>query len=149
MINALKMESRILIRAAPERVWAVFSEVGRWVDWCNVCLRADTEPGFNWGVGDRLGLKFKIASVGVPFNVTMIESEPGRRVAWESTKFTVTATRTFSFAPAGHAVQVIDHKLYRSPVLPLAFFYPRPIIRRMTESHLSDLKAECERDVSP
>ncbi len=74
-----------------------------------------------------------------------------RRIAWASTKLTVTAVRTFtfeddaSFEDESGATLVTDEKVFTSPVLPVRLFYPRPLIRRMTESFLADLKAECER----
>ena len=34
---------------------------------------------------------------------------------------------------------VTDHKLFTSPALPIRVFYPRPVIRRMTESWLAIL----------
>ncbi len=141
----LEMESSVRIDANVERVWEVFSVPRRWPDWCEVCLSVDCAEQMEWKVGSRLGLRLRMAGVGVPFNVTVTESEPGRRVAWASTKMTVTATRTFTFEPDGDGTIMRDHKLFTSPVLPLQLFYPRPIIRNMTESWLRDIKAECER----
>jgi hypothetical protein len=87
-----------------------------------------------------------MARVAVPFHVHLDEVSAHQRVAWSSTKFTVTAVRTFTFEESSPGeVTVTDHKLFTSPVLPLRTFYPRPIIRRQTESMLASLKAECER----
>lgn len=163
----LEISSAVRIDAHREHVWDVFSDISRWTEWCGVCLRADlaeppdntvadaagTEKSFGWRTGQRIRLKFRMAGIGVPFNVTVTEpgtdADAGRRVAWASTKFTVTAVRTFTFTDDPEAgtpgTTVTDHKLFTSPVLPLRLFYPRPIIRRMTEQMLTDLKAECER----
>jgi hypothetical protein len=85
-----------------------------------------------------------MAGVGVPFEVAIDNVDNEHRVAWSSTKFTITAVRTFTFEEAGSATVVTDHKLFTSPVLPLRLFYPRPIIRHMSERMLVDLKTECE-----
>ncbi len=144
----LELESSVQVDAARESVWSVFADISRWTDWCSVCRKADVEPGFNWSHGQRIALRFRMAGVSVPFNVTITESEPGQRVAWASTKFSVTAVRTFTFTEAAPGQTLVtDHKLFTSPVLPVRLFYPRPIIRSMTESMLADLKAEAERAV--
>ncbi len=143
--SRLELSSSLSIAAPPDSVWRVFSDVARWTEWCGVCLRAEVEEGFDWRIGQKISLRLRMAGVGVPFNVGITESEPGHRIAWASTKFTVTAVRTFTFVEDASGTTVTDHKLFTSPVLPLWLFYPRPLIRRMTESMLADLKAECER----
>ncbi len=142
----LELSSSIRVSVSAADAWAVFADVSRWTEWCSVCLKADVATDFDWSISQRIGLKFRMAGVGVPFNVEIVDSEPGRRIAWSSTKFTVTAVRTFDFVDnADGTSTVTDHKLFTSPVLPLRLFYPRPIIRRMTESMLADLAAECDR----
>jgi uncharacterized protein YndB with AHSA1/START domain len=141
----LEMQSDIQITAARQRVWTVFAANDRWTSWCDVCLRADTSDEFDWRVGDRLYLRFRMAGLGVPFNVDITESVPGERVEWASRKFSVTAVRTFTFAETDDGTLVTDHKLFTARMLPLRLFYPRPVIRHMTESMLTSLKRECER----
>ena len=141
----LELSSSTHIAASRERVWQVFADIRRWTEWCGVCLRADVDEGFGWRVGERIRLRLRMARVGVPFDVGITEADPGNRVAWASAKLTVTAVRAISFESASGGVAVTDHKLFTSPVLPIWTFYPRPIIRSMTESWLADLKRECER----
>jgi uncharacterized protein YndB with AHSA1/START domain len=172
----LELSSAVRIDAPREHVFKVFSDIGHWTEWCGVCLCAQpvdptntgdtdipaTDNNFTWRPGQRIHLKFRMAGLGVPFNVIITESstaaEASKRIVWSSTKLTVTAVRTFTFAddPAGSSAggptgapgtTVTDHKLFTSPVLPLRLFYPRPIIRRMTQHMLFDLKTECERPV--
>lgn len=143
----LELTSSVKIAAQKNHVWGVFSEILRWPDWCEVCAAANAGQEFDWTIGQRIGLRLRLAGIGVPFNVAVTESEPGVSVAWTSTKFTVTAVRTFSFEDSEDGTLVTDHKLFTSPVLPLSLFYPRPIIRRMADSMLADLKAECEATV--
>ena len=140
----LEMSSSVDISAPLNHVWQVFSELDRWTEWCGVCLSASGEDNFGWKTGQGISLRLRLAGVGIPFNVTVTESRPQELVAWASTKLTVTAVRTFSFVESELGTLVTDHKLFRSKLLPLALFYPRPVIRRMTESMLTDLKAECE-----
>ena len=157
---SLELSSSVQIAAPRERVWQVFSDISRWTKWCGVCIRAepvvppsseatdasDKETDFAWRAGQRIHLKFQMAGIGVPFNVTVTDAKPACRVAWASTKLSVTAVRIFTFSenPSGRT-SITDHKLFTSQLLPLRLFYPRPIIRHMTEHMLADLKTECER----
>lgn len=141
----LELSSAVEISAPREDVWQRFKRVSEWTDWCSVCTSAVVADDFDWKAGQRLALKFRLAGVSVPFNVTISEATAGEHFAWASTKFSVTAVRTFTFEQtSAETTQVTDHKLFTSSVLPLKLFYPRPIIRRMSESMLSDLKAMCE-----
>ena len=144
-IFQLEMNSAVHINSSRDVVWEVFSDIRRWTGWCSVCVRADAAQNFTWKPGDALSLKFRMAGVAVPFNVRVDTSAPGENVSWSSSKFSVTALRTFTFHDGGDHTLVTDKKLFSSPVLPLRLFYPRPLIRRMTESFLADLKHECER----
>lgn len=148
----LELTSSVQIDSRRAAVWSVFADLSRWTDWCRVCLKAEVDSSFDWQTGQHIGLKFRMAGARIPFNVAITDAEPGARVAWASTKFSVTAVRTFTFAAvhserekAEEQTLVTDHKLFTSPVLPLRLFYPTPMIRTMTESMLADLKAECER----
>lgn len=152
----LELSSNVRIESSRERVWQVFSDITRWTEWCSVCLQAESvtqrggdafspEEEFIWQPGERIRLKFRMAGIGVPFEVAIDHADKEHRVAWSSTKFSVTAIRTFTFEEAGSVTVVTDHKLFTSPVLPLRLFYPRPMIRRMSERMLADLKTECER----
>lgn len=142
----LELTSSIEIAAPRTTVWNVFTDIERWTEWCSVCLAASVAPGFDWSPEQRIGLKFRMLGISVPFNVAITEVETENRIAWASTKFTITAVRTFSFVETAPGITTVtDHKLFTSPALPLRLFYPRPLIRRMTESMLADLKTECER----
>lgn len=145
----LELASSIEIARPVSEVWSVFADISRWTEWCNVCVAADVDDGFNWSTGQGIGLKFRMAGVNVPFNVEITGVELERRVAWASTKFSITAVRAFSFVEnSPGTTTVTDHKLFTSPVFPLRLFYPRPLIRKMTESMLTDLKVECERVIA-
>lgn len=140
----LEMKSSITISAPKSRVWERFHAVEQWTDWCRGCLRSDVSEDFGWQVGDRVRLKLRMAGIGVPFNVELVEVDPETTVAWESTKLAITAVRTFTFVESADGTVVEDHKLFTSPAIPIWTFYPRPIIRRMTEAWLADLRRECE-----
>ncbi len=142
----LEMESSVSIDSSAGQVWEVLTDAPSWPRWCGVCDEVSQSPASaDWAPGDQLSFRLRMTGVSVPFNVHITESHRPERLAWKSTVLTVTATRTFTLKEANGRTVVIDHKRFRSAVLPVRLFYPRWIIRNMTEAWLRDLKAEVER----
>ena len=139
------MESRVRPHCGANAVWAVLSDVRAWPEWARVCVSAEVSDDFEWKPSQHLRFRLRMAGVPVPFDVALTEVEAGRSVAWKSTEFSITAVRTISITEDGDDVIVRDHKAFHSPALPIGLVYPRPLIRRMTESWLADLSAEAER----
>ena len=134
-----------MIACPPERAWAVISTVTRWPDWSHICVRVWGETGNSLPARARFGFKLRMGALRPSFNVTVVESNPPHRVSWASMKLTVTARRTFEFTPVPGGTRVTDRKDFSSPVLPIGLWYPRRMVRTMTEKWLRDLKAEAER----
>jgi hypothetical protein len=145
---AFEMASSLLVLATPQEVWEVFRDAGAWPRWSRVCTRVWGLSPDLWAVGSRLSFRLRMAGVQVPFSVHVTESLPPHRIAWSSTKFTVTAVRTFTFEaqgrPQGNATLVTDHKRFSSTFLPIRLLYPRWLIRDMTAAWLGELKGEVE-----
>lgn len=143
--NAFEMESVVRSTAAESAVWDVLRDVKGWPRWAGVCVSSDIGDGFDWHEGQRLRFRLRMLGVPVPFDVAVTESVEGERVAWASTEFTITATRTISTERHEQGVVIRDHKAFHSPALPIGLVYPRFLIRRMTDSWLRDLASEAER----
>ena len=139
------MQSSITVNSPLSMVWDTFADAKSWPAWSRVCSDVWDVSDDLFAPNSRLSFRLQMAKVGVPFSVVVTESDPPHRVTWESTKFSITATRTFQFVGEGHRTLVTDSKDFKSPLIPIWLFYPRPIIRNMTESWLQDLKAEAER----
>ena len=139
------MQSSVNVDAHHSVVWDTFADARSWPKWSRVCLDVWDVSNDLWALRSKLSFRLRMANVGVPFSVVVTESDPPRRVTWKSTKFSITATRTIQLAGDGDRTEVTDSKRFSSPLLPVWLFYPRWIIRNMTESWLQDLKAEAER----
>ena len=139
------MQSSITVSSPLSVVWDTFADARSWPTWSRVCLDVWDVSNDLWAPNSKLSFRLRLANVGVPFSVVVTESDPPHRVTWESTKFSVTATRTVQFTVEGDRTEVTDSKRFSSPLLPVWLFYPRWIITSMTESWLEDLKAEAER----
>ena len=91
-------------------------------------------------------MTLQMARRRVGFSVFVTEFEQ-RAVTWESTVLSITGTRRFTFQEQeGDAVTLVtDQKTFRSPILPVKLFYPRPIIQTMSRGWLASLKRQAER----
>jgi hypothetical protein len=139
------MSSSVSIDASSDRVWDLIARASRWPEWSQVCREVwDAPDDDDWRVGHDFGFKLRMANRNVPFNVTVSRIEPVKVIEWRSTKFTITAIRTISVESTAGRTQVTDSKAFSSPHLPIALAYPRWLIRRMTESWLSEMKQEAE-----
>ena len=139
------MQSSVTVSSPLSVVWDTFADARSWPTWSRVCLDVWDVSDDLWSPNSKLSFRLRMANVGVPFSVVVTESDPPHRVSWESTKFSITATRTVQFAGNNGRTEVTDSKRFSSPLLPVWLFYPRPVIRNMTASWLQDLKAEAER----
>ena len=137
---ALTLTSRVTTSAPPERVRATFEDAATWPSWCDPVVAVERVPA-TWSAGERLVYRLQ-SLVAVTFDVTL-EHVDDASIRWSSTKGPIRGTRTFTFAPG----VIVDEKRFES-WLPVALFYPRPPIRRMSERWLADLARESERRLS-
>ena len=140
------MPSSVLVDAPVERAWAVISDAARWPEWADACVSVCGGPceDSGWKPGHKFGFMLKMAGKNVPFSVTVSRVKTGNLIEWKSTKFTITAVRTITIELDNGRTRVTDSKHFSSYLLPIRLAYPRKVIRRMTESWLSDLKQEAE-----
>lgn len=145
MLNIVEMESQTKINANMEVVWEVFTDIKNWTNWSPTTLEVWDVSENIWELSSKFSFRLKMAGVGVPFTVDVCKSIEKNTIAWKSTIFTVTAVRTYTFEEIENAVLVKDHKQFKSSIFPIWLFYPRPIIRSMTERWLKEFKLECEK----
>jgi hypothetical protein len=139
------MSSSVHIDAPMKRAWGLIADASRWPDWSDVCTEVwNTPDQLDWQVGHKFGFRLKMARRTVPFNVDISRFEAGTLIEWKSTKFYVTAVRTIAVTPELEGCRVSDSKHFTSSLLPIGVAYPKRMIRRMTESWLSDLKCKSE-----
>jgi hypothetical protein len=138
----LDLISAIHIDAPPPAVRAVFDEVGCWQEWCSALV--DVSLVNPICVGNELAYTIRMIGLPAPFHVTLTEVT-GSCVVWSSWKGPILGTRTWRFEAKDNGTRVTDHKRFESRWLPVDLFYPRPIIRKMSEQWLSDLGAEVSR----
>lgn len=139
-----EMNSEVLVNEEPGRVWSILADVGSWPSWTDICTEVRQAPA-HLQAGSQFRFRLKFAAINVPFHVKVVDAEPGRRLSWSSTEFSITALRTHTlrFLPPSQTL-IVDSKSFSSPLLPIGICYPRWLITRMSARWLSDLKARAE-----
>ena len=149
-VRTLTLSESIDIDAPIDTVRLAFDDLDRWPEWNSVCMESRWTSGAPWEIGSRFYMRLRMAKRPVSFNVTVTEVDSLGDVEWESTVMTITGTRRFSFETLsdGAATRVTDSKRFRSTVLPIRLFYPRPIIQTMSRGWLASLRQRAESAVS-
>jgi uncharacterized protein YndB with AHSA1/START domain len=104
----MHFETSTTINAAPERVWAVLTDVVHWPDWTPTVLSVD------WVEGDfTTGGVARIKQPGMPtLDWTITEIAPGGSFTWTSRSAGVTTVATHRLVPTDVGVAVtlgIEH----------------------------------------
>ncbi len=149
-VRTLTLSESIDIDAPIDAVRLAFDDLDRWPEWNSVCMESRWTSGTPWEIGSSFFMRLRMATRPVPFNVTVTEFDPLGAVEWESSVMTITGTRRFNFESLsdGAATRVTDSKWFRSSVLPVRLFYPRPIIQAMSRGWLASLRRCAESAVS-
>ncbi len=144
-IRTLMLRESAEINAPPEVVRAAFDDLEAWPEWNDVCLDSQWTSGEPWAIGSAFRMTLRMARRRVGFSVFITERGQ-HSVTWESTVLSITGTRRFSFdgQAGGSTTLVSDQKTFRSPVLPVRLFYPRPIVQAMSRGWLASLKRQAE-----
>ncbi len=144
-VRTLVLRESTEITAPPKAVRAAFDNLESWPEWNSVCLDAAWINGEPWAIGSRFHMTLRMARRPVEFSVFVTESGQDA-VTWESTVWSVTGTRRFTFEQhaGGSTTYVTDQKTFNSPYLPVRLFYPRPIIQAMSRGWLASLKQQAE-----
>ncbi len=137
----MRIEERVEIAAAPERIWAVMADVERWHEWTRSITRI--EPA-----GERVqapGGRWRIAQPGLPPAVWRITAwEPGAGFTWENLSPGMRSVAEHRIVPGtgGCTVRlVLDQTGMLSWLAALLF---GKVARRYVKMEADGLKRRCE-----
>jgi len=135
-------ETSIEIDAAPEKVWAVLTDVRRWPEWTASMQKIEPRGGDELAVGS----KFRIKQPKVPavtWEVT--EFEPERSFTWTATSPGVTTVAEHRITPIGPSKVEVHLGIRRSGRLAgLVSGLSASLTRRYVAMEAEGLKQRCE-----
>lgn len=132
---------RVEIRATPERVWAVMSDVERWHEWTASISRVNLYTGSPLEVGSRAIVK-QPRLPAAQWLVTDVE--PGRGFVWVSIGPGLTVTARHEIEPLADGCRVTLGVEYAGFMSGLLARLTRGITMRYVELEAAGLKARSE-----
>jgi hypothetical protein len=135
----------IMIDAAPETVWEVFSDIGGWAEWNPVCRNCHLIEGDR--VENGACLSFAVAPFLLPLRISpaITECRPGRQVTWKGAKWGIRAEHTFRFVEIGDKTRLESIESFSGPMLPAAKLAGIPRrLHILTEKLLQAVKQAAE-----
>jgi hypothetical protein len=143
--RGIYVESRTTVRATPETVWAVLSDLNRWRDWNPGVLQAHTTEGdaLEWG------LHFTQTYATRPLEVTsrnvVVRIVPGRELVWKGTLPGLHILHAVSLRPAGDGGTEVLGRERMVGLAPLLFKDRlRAAAQRASRAAFEGLRAFCE-----
>ena len=124
------VHNEIVIRATPERIWDVLSDVERWPSWYRACRWVRRESGsFVWKAHP------------VVLRSIVVAAERPRVFAFTADTTGLHAERTFTIRPAsdGQSTVVISHETQVGPLAWLGRLYLAPRLRAANQVMFEDL----------
>jgi hypothetical protein len=101
----VRAEAETVLQAAPDRVFAVLSDLGTWPAWLDVVTRAEPDGPRAWRV--RLGLSLGPASIGYDVRMVRVTALPGGPESRDGLRF----ERDEGDGRDDHSMVVIDVRL--------------------------------------
>ncbi len=135
-------ETSIMIDAAPERVWAVLTDVERWPEWTASMQKVVSEDKGPLAVGSKVRIK-QPRVPAVTWEVS--ELEPGRSFTWTATAPGVTTVAEHRLAALGPSTVEVHLGIRRSgPLAGVVSAVSAALTRRYVAMEAKGLKERCE-----
>ncbi|MDH4027613.1 MAG: SRPBCC domain-containing protein [Nitrospirota bacterium] len=141
----MEISESILINAAPERVWDIFTDLTCWEKWSTVFSNVSCEAG---RLIEGKCFSFCIRPFSFPMNIEPVVEEmvPGRRIVWSGAKHGITARHEFFFTAEDGKTQVTSREIFKVTGIRRLFFHlPKRRLHRLSVMMLNDLRNAAEK----
>ncbi len=114
------------IDAPVGEVFTFFKDVDKWTSWATGIKKAYRKPGGDWGVGFKLA--FVPNFLPIPLDVTILDFEEGRLIAWGLRTTVATVVHRFDFEALEGDRCRVRHREYAEGLLAVL---SRPLRRKI------------------
>ena len=142
---ALEVKHFNRIAAPPEKVWEQFADVMGWPSWIPTFRGASWVEGEAWTDGSRLRMTMGLGPATLGVDVTIVNVDLPRSIAWTGRRFGVTSIHTWTFTPDRDGTIMTSEEVFDGPAPQLLGVTGlRPMISRITELWMDSLQKKVE-----
>ena len=140
----LVVRRELRVAASPRAVWDALADLPRWpvrdryIQWIRPAGDEPPDGALRWAVGRRYREQVRRGPFRPVFDLTVVEVEEGRRVAWAARYLWVDAVHAWEVAPrdGGGAALLVSEETFRGPRVLLAI--ARVVFRLFTVERMTD-----------
>jgi uncharacterized protein YndB with AHSA1/START domain len=137
----VQFEYSIDINAAPERVWAVMTDVERWPEWTASMSEVRLVEGDRLALGARV----RVRQPRLPASMLEVtELEPGRGFTWRAASPGVNFVGKHEIASVGTGVTVTLSAQFSGPLAGIVGLFTSGMTRRYVKMEAEGLKRRSE-----
>ena len=149
----LVVRRELRVAAPPRAVWEALADLPRWpvrdryIQWIRPAGEQSSAGAPRWAVGRRYREQVRRGPFRPVFDLTVVEVEEGRRVAWAARYLWVDAVHAWEVAPreGGEAALLVSEETFSGPRLLLAIaraVFCLFTVERMTDRQLAFIAAD-------
>ena len=140
----LVVRRELRVAASPRAVWDALADLPRWpardryIQWIRPAGEPPPDGALRWAVGRRYREQVRRGPFRPVFDLTVVEVEDGRRVAWAARYLWVDAVHAWEVAPrdGGETALLVSEETFRGPRVLLAI--ARVVFRLFTVERMTD-----------
>lgn len=142
----IKAEKAIEINAPADQVWKLMLDIAGWSRWFAPIKTAGPISGQPLAKGSVFFFKLALAGPAMKMKVSVVESEPPKRVAWTGGMLGVSAVHSFEFQAQGNKTKVVSKEVFQGPMVGfLKIFFNDAALGKLHQAWITALKAEAEK----
>ena len=142
----LVIRRNLRVAASPESVWKALIDLPRWperdryIRWIRPVGEPPPADGRWWALGRRYRERVRRGPFLPVFNLTVIEVDEGRRVAWKARYLWVDAVHAWEVEPAGDGALLTSEESFTGPRVIMAI--ARAVFRIFNVDAMTDRQLE-------
>ena len=137
------------VRARPDAIWRVFSDLTTWPRWFPQATSARSSSDPVWQIGGRIDIRMQIPVAGsVAITLEIVELVPAERVRWVGKSRGISGDHAYSFEDRGDWTRVTSHEVFGGWLAGAAMRLARGRIEEAAHVSLDKLRALVEEATS-